>query len=117
MQHVPAGNLSTRLYMAIVVDRAAFGLNADELVAALRFENIVGRRFLDPPVHRMSFYRERFGDISLPVTEHIASNAVALPVYSDMSMDEVNRITKAVARLQAEARAVKAALTSSAATA
>ena len=46
VQQVRDGNLSTRLYMAMIVDREAFGLNADELVEALRAENIVGRRFL-----------------------------------------------------------------------
>jgi dTDP-4-amino-4,6-dideoxy-D-glucose transaminase len=117
VQHVPAGNLSTRLYMAIVVDRDAFGLSADELVEALRSENIVGRRFLDPPVHRMSYYRKRFGDVSLPVTEHVAANAVALPLYSDMTLDEVARITGAVRELQSAAREVRGRLSSAAATA
>jgi len=117
VQHVPEGNLSTRLYMAMVIDREAFGLDADQLVEALRPENIVGRRFLDPPVHKMSYYRGRFGDVSLPVTEAVASNAVALPLYSDMSMEEVTGIADAVQRLQAEAPAVRARLASVAATA
>lgn len=117
VQHVPPGNLSTRLYMAIVVDRAGFGLNADELVEALRAENIVGRRFLDPPVHRMSYYRQRFGDVSLPVTEFVASNTVALPLYSDMTHDEVERITGAIGQLQAAASEVRARLSSAPATA
>jgi len=112
VQHVPEGNLSTRLYMAMVVDRDTFGLNADELVEALRPENIVGRRFLDPPVHRMSYYRSRYGDVSLPVTESVAANAVALPLYSDMTIDEVTAITGAVHRLQAESAAVRARLAS-----
>jgi dTDP-4-amino-4,6-dideoxyglucose len=117
VQQVLPGNLSTRLYMAIVVEREAFGLTADELVEALRAENIVGRRFLDPPVHRMSYYRQRFGDVSLPVTESIAANAVALPLYSDMTVDEVTRITDAARQLQAEARDVRARLSSAPATA
>lgn len=112
VQQVREENLSTRLYMAMIVDRDAFGLTADELVEALRADNIVGRRFLDPPVHRMSYYRSRFGDVSLPVTEHVAANAVALPLYSDMTMEEVTGITGAVQRLQAESRAVRARLAS-----
>jgi len=117
VQQVPPGNLSTRLYMAIVVDREVFGLNADELVEALKAENIVGRRFLDPPVHRMTFYRRRFGDVSLPVTEAVASNAVALPLYSDMTLDEVSRITEAVRQLQAAAHDVRGRLATASATA
>lgn len=117
VQHIAPGNLSTRLYMAIVVDREIFGLNADEVVEALRAENIVGRRFLDPPVHRMSYYRRRFGDVSLPATEFVASNTVALPLYSDMTHDEVARITDAIRQLQAAASEVRARLSSAPATA
>jgi UDP-4-amino-4-deoxy-L-arabinose-oxoglutarate aminotransferase len=103
--------------MAIVVDREIFGLNADEMVEVLRAENIVGRRFLDPPVHRMSYYRQRFGDVSLPVTEFVASNTVALPLYSDMTHDEVARITDAIGQLQSAASEVRARLSSASATA
>ncbi|HMC75811.1 MAG TPA: DegT/DnrJ/EryC1/StrS family aminotransferase, partial [Vicinamibacterales bacterium] len=110
VQQVPAGNLSTRLYMAMLVDPQAFGLNADELAEALKPENIVARRFLDPPVHKMSYYRGRFGDISLPVTEFVAGNAVALPLYSDMTSREVEIITNAVRDLQANSAAVRAHL-------
>jgi dTDP-4-amino-4,6-dideoxyglucose len=117
VQQIAPGNLSTRLYMAIVVDRDAFGLNADALVEALRAENIVGRRFLDPPVHRMSYYRKRFGEVSLPATEFIASNTVALPLYTDMTADEVARITEAIRQLQAAAPDVRARLSSAPATA
>jgi dTDP-4-amino-4,6-dideoxygalactose transaminase len=117
VQRVKLGNLSTRLYLAVLVDADEFGLTANELVDALRFENIVGRRFLDPPVHRMSYYRGRFGDVSLPVTESIASRAVALPLYSDMTLDEVMRITAAVRQLNEDRGAVRARLTSAPATA
>jgi dTDP-4-amino-4,6-dideoxy-D-glucose transaminase len=117
VQHVPSTNRSTRLYMAIVVDRDGFGLSADELAQGLLLEKIVGRRFLDPPVHRMSYYRGRFGEISLPVTDQVASRAVALPLYSDMSMEEVTRVTDAVRRLHADGGAVRARLASASATA
>ena len=96
--------------MAMLVDPQAFGLNADELAEALKPENIVARRFLDPPVHKMSYYRGRFGDISLPVTEFVAGNAVALPLYSDMTSREVEIITNAVRDLQANSAAVRAHL-------
>jgi dTDP-4-amino-4,6-dideoxygalactose transaminase len=112
VQHVRPGNLSTRLYMAFVVDADEFGLSADETVDALKLDNIVGRRFLDPPVHRMSYYRERFGDVSLPVTDSVASRAVALPLYSDMTVDELTRITDAVRRIHEERTDVRSRLAS-----
>ena len=47
----------------------------------------------------------------LPVTEFVASNAVALPVYSDMTWREVEIITGAVRDLQANSAAVRERLT------
>ena len=69
----------------------------DQLIEALRFENITGRRFLDPPVHRMTCYRDMSGDISLPITDFVASRAIALPVFSDMALDDVQKIFAAIA--------------------
>jgi dTDP-4-amino-4,6-dideoxygalactose transaminase len=111
VQHVPDGNLSTRLYMGFTVDAAAFGLTADEVAEAMKAENVMARRFLDPPVHRMSYYRDRVGAVSLPVTEAVASSAVALPLYSDMTFAEVELITTALAGVQRHAAAIKARLT------
>ena len=111
VQHVPEGNLSTRLYMGFTVDEKAFGLNADEVTESLKAENIVARRFLDPPVHRMSYYRSRFGNVSLPVTDAVASTAVALPLYTDMTMAEVQIITGALADVQRHAAAIRGRVT------
>jgi dTDP-4-amino-4,6-dideoxyglucose len=85
MQKVMPNNLSTYLYLALVVDADEFGLSRDDLIEALAVENITARRFLDPPVHRMSYYVNNFGSTSLPVVEDVASRAVALPLFSDMT--------------------------------
>ena len=115
VQQVVPGNLSTRLYMAAVVNADVFGFTADETAEALKLEGIVGRRFLDPPVHKMSYYRKHFGDVSLPVTEAVASNALALPLYSDMTMDELTRVTDAVRAIHEQRATVRARLASASA--
>ena len=112
IQQVADGNTSTRLYMAFTVDPEVFGLTADQVAESMKAENVIARRFLDPPVHKMSYYRGRFGDISLPVTEAIASSAVALPLYSDMTVAEVDLITRALADVQRHAAAIRARLSS-----
>jgi dTDP-4-amino-4,6-dideoxyglucose len=111
IQQVAEGNTSTRLYMAFAVDPDVFGLTADQVAESMKAENVIARRFLDPPVHKMSYYRGRFGDISLPITEAIASRGVALPLYSDMTVAEVDLITRALADVQRNAPAIRARLT------
>jgi dTDP-4-amino-4,6-dideoxygalactose transaminase len=107
LQRIAPGNTSSRLYQAFRLDPDAFGLSRDELIEALRLENITARKFLDPPVHRMTYYRQTFGDVHLPVTEAVAASAVALPFPSNMMFDEVRAIGGAVASLQERAPAVR----------
>ncbi len=38
-----------------------------------------------PPIHRFSYYRERFGDVSLPCTEDVAARELTLPLFPTMS--------------------------------
>lgn len=101
LQKVLPGRTSTRLYQALLLDPDVFGLTRNELIEALRLENITARKFLDPPVHQMTYYRGTFGDVHLPVTEEVAASAVALPFPSDMSFEEVRGIAEAVASVQA----------------
>lgn len=109
VQHVTRNATSTRLYQAVRLD-SSFGLSRDELVQALLAENIVARKFLDPPIHQMTYYVEQYGSQTLPRTEEVASSAVALPLPSDMTLLEVSSIGDALAALCREAPAVRAAI-------
>jgi dTDP-4-amino-4,6-dideoxyglucose len=110
LQKVAPRNTSTRLYQAFVLNPGEFGLSRDELIEALRAENITARKFLDPPVHQMTYYRQTFGDVHLPVTEAVAASALALPFPSNMTFEEVRAIGTAVASLQERSQAVRSHL-------
>ena len=114
VQQVTPGCTSTRLYQALVLDGQRFGLDRDQLVEALKSDNITARKFLDPPVHRMTCYRAMVGEVSLPNTDRVAANAVALPFPSDMSLEEVRTVCGAIASLQHRADAVRRRLRRSA---
>jgi dTDP-4-amino-4,6-dideoxygalactose transaminase len=49
-----------------------------------------------PPVHRFSYYRQRYPDISLPLTEGVAKREVTLPLYPGMTDEQVNLVIGAV---------------------
>lgn len=68
-------------------------------------ENIDRRAFMDamrndgvqtsihyPPIHHFDYYRHRYPDVSLPLTEKIASREVTLPLYPRMSDDDVEYV-------------------------
>ena len=51
-----------------------------------------------PPIHQFSYYRQRYGEISLPRTEEVASREVTLPLYPEMSTEQVELVIHAVSR-------------------
>ena len=42
-----------------------------------------------PPIHCFSYYRQRYGEISLPNTEGVSSRLVTLPLYPGMGEEKV----------------------------
>ena len=49
-----------------------------------------------PPVHQFSYYQNRFGEVSLPVTEDVGSREVTLPLYSSMTDEQVEIVVQSV---------------------
>jgi dTDP-4-amino-4,6-dideoxygalactose transaminase len=49
-----------------------------------------------PPIHQFSYYARRYPDVSLPITEAVASRQVTLPLYSSMSDQAVKWVIAAV---------------------
>jgi dTDP-4-amino-4,6-dideoxygalactose transaminase len=47
-----------------------------------------------PPVHRFSYYRQRYGEISLPLTEEMAAREVTLPLYPSMQDGQVELVVE-----------------------
>jgi dTDP-4-amino-4,6-dideoxygalactose transaminase len=49
-----------------------------------------------PPIHKFSYYKNRFKDISLPNTERIASHQVTLPLFSSMNDEQLDLVINTV---------------------
>jgi len=49
-----------------------------------------------PPVHRFSYYQQRYPDIYLPQTESVASREVTLPLYPTMKDEDVDYVISVV---------------------
>jgi dTDP-4-amino-4,6-dideoxygalactose transaminase len=50
-----------------------------------------------PSIHRFTAYRERFPDVSLPITELASRTELTLPFYPHMSFDDQDRVATALA--------------------
>lgn len=102
---------------SVLVDESAFGLSRDELIRALRAENIDTRKYYDPPVHKHKTYRHLAPQYEnkLPSTEEVARRSLSLPIWSNMEDQIVEAIGLAVRRIQVHAALVKQALVNGAA--
>ena len=45
-----------------------------------------------PPIHQFSYYRERYPDVRLPLTESLANREVTLPLYPGMTDEMANQV-------------------------
>jgi len=52
-----------------------------------------------PSIHRFSAYRERFPDVSLPITELASRTELTLPFYPHMSNNDQDRVATALAEV------------------
>lgn len=106
VQLVDPGDEPTFKDLTIAVDEAAYGMSRDVLVDALGAEGVDTRCYFDPPVHRQRAYSST-GPPVLPVTDHVSSRVVSLPMYADLELDVVDRIVDTIDSLHGAAAEVR----------
>ena len=83
-----------------------FGASRDAVVKKLHDRGIMVRTYYEP-CHQMPAYmlNPNFpsGHVPLRVTEHVAAQVIALPVYDDMTDDEIKQIASAFKAIQRDA--------------
>ncbi|MCX4187971.1 DegT/DnrJ/EryC1/StrS family aminotransferase [Methylophaga sp. OBS4] len=68
----------------------------DAVQKALAETGIASAVYYPIPLHRQEIYRERFADVSLPVTEAVASQVLSLPMYPELTEAQIDRICAVV---------------------
>ncbi|POR67934.1 UDP-4-amino-4-deoxy-L-arabinose aminotransferase [Pseudomonas syringae] len=77
------------------IDPERCGLDRDAFMKALQVRNIgTGIHFIAAHLH--SYYRKRFPDVRLPDTEWNSSRLCSIPLFPDMSLDDVERVVGAI---------------------
>jgi dTDP-4-amino-4,6-dideoxygalactose transaminase len=79
--------------MPVMVDPAT----RDAVRLALRTRHGVQTSIFYPPVHRFSAYRERFPEVSLPLTERAGASEITLPLFAHMTDAQQDRVVAALA--------------------
>ncbi|MEE5131123.1 UDP-4-amino-4-deoxy-L-arabinose aminotransferase [Pseudomonas alliivorans] len=77
------------------IDVERCGLDRDAFMKALQTHNIgSGIHFIATHLHR--YYRQRFPDVHLPDTEWNSSRLCSIPLFPDMTPDDVERVVNAI---------------------
>ena len=85
-------------YFPIFITEKEYGMSRDSLYEKLKENNILGRRYFYPLISNFPVYRglESATPESLPVATKLANQVLCLPMYADLSDDDIERIIQVV---------------------
>jgi dTDP-4-amino-4,6-dideoxygalactose transaminase len=90
-------------YFPILIDEKIFGINRDELYELLKENNIFARRYFYPLISNFDPYSKLSSakPDNLPIATLISEQVLCLPIYVELSDDDVKRISSLVLSFQA----------------
>ncbi len=95
----PNGNVkSNYAYFPIVVDANEYGEDRDELCQRLQKHEIYPRKYFYPLTKNQACHGNRFMNQKTPIAEYISESILALPLYVDLEMQNVDRICDIIRR-------------------
>jgi dTDP-4-amino-4,6-dideoxygalactose transaminase len=89
-------------YFPIIIDLEEFGAGRDELYDHLKKDNIITRKYFYPLVSDYPEFKI-FKKSYLPVAEKIAKNILCLPLYHDITDEQIQKIVNSICKLHLKA--------------
>jgi dTDP-4-amino-4,6-dideoxygalactose transaminase len=94
----PQNTISNHSYFPVFINEQEYGMSRDELYTKLKQNAIYGRRYFYPLISEFSMYRklDSADPNNLPVAQQIAKQVICLPIYPDLSVDIIKRISSII---------------------
>ncbi len=83
-------------YFPIMVAPEQFGETRDETASRLASENIFARKYFYPLTSEFECYKGKLEIQPTPIAKKAARQVLTLPLYADLSFEDVDRICKAI---------------------
>ena len=83
-------------YFPVLIDPEQFGMNRDELCEKLKEAHIFARKYFYPCANAAECYSDRYNPEDTPVALDYSRRVLTLPLYADLSEEDVDRICDAV---------------------
>ena len=87
---------SNYAYFPVVFDENLFGASRNEVMDALAQNGIGARKYFYPLTNTFECFHCKYDVDATPVALHVAKRVLTLPLYADLSMEDVDRICKIV---------------------
>lgn len=91
-----AGLVWNYAYYPVIFD--GYKENRDQIKAKLETEDIYARKYFFPVTNRFHCYAKKYGDLKVPVAVHASECVLTLPMYSDMTPEDADRICNVILR-------------------
>lgn len=99
---VPSNVRTTYKDFSIFIDKEQFGMDRDELGEFMKRMGVATKKYFYPPVHKLSICKEIYKTARLPKTEKLSYNVLSLPIYAQLSDEEIDTICGAVEKAYAQ---------------
>ncbi len=88
--NTPIGVKKNYSYFPVVFD--GYKLNRDEVFELLKAQKIFARKYFYPLTNSFNCYKGMYDIEMTPTAKYVADRVLTLPLYSDLSLEEVDRI-------------------------
>lgn len=87
-------------YFPLFITEKEFGMSRDALYTKLKENNVLGRRYFYPLISNFPVYRglESARPENLPVATKLAEQVLCLPMYADLTDEDVERVIEVICR-------------------
>ncbi|MGN0620903.1 MAG: DegT/DnrJ/EryC1/StrS family aminotransferase [Porcipelethomonas sp.] len=83
-------------YFPVVFEEKVFGASRNEVFDALAKQGIGARKYFYPLTNTFECFHGKYDVSFTPVALHISKRVLTLPLYADLSMDDVDRICEII---------------------
>lgn len=90
------GVKSNYSYFPVVFDEKIFGSSRNEVFDALAKDGIGARKYFHPITNSFECFQGKYDVNETPVALHISKRVLTLPLYADLSFEDVDRICRII---------------------
>ena len=87
---------SNYAYFPVIFDETVFGASREEVFDALAKQGIGARKYFYPLTNTFSAFHGKYNAARTPVAMHISKRVLTLPLYADLTSEEVDMICKII---------------------